>query len=150
MAKLSVGEPRLETPQEEALRRWFEEQEKTSLSNLEAGARQIIQLVTALYGVIFGVLSLGSDKLEASLHYRWVIIPGMTTVLAMLGAIIAALVVVLPIFSYTYHPHKPAEQQAAYQKMLKRKSWGLRLAVIGFGIGLAAFAWLIASMFYYR
>lgn len=150
MTKQAVGEPRLETPQEEALRLWFEEQEKDNINNLEAGARQIIQLVTALYGVIFGVLSLGSDKLEATLHYRWVIIPGMTAVLAMLGAIIAALVVVLPLFSYTYNPHQPAEQQAAYEQMLKRKSWGVRLAVIGFGIGLAAFAWLITSMLYYR
>jgi p-aminobenzoyl-glutamate transporter AbgT len=150
MADISVGEPRLETSQEEALRLWFEEQEKAGLSNLEAGARQIIQLVTAFYGVIFGALSLGGDSLEASLHYRWVIIPGMAAVLALLGAMIAALVVVLPLFSYRYNPHKPAEQQAAYRKMVSLKSRGLRLAVVAFGIGLVAFAWLIISMLYYR
>ncbi len=150
MAEISMGEARPETPQEAALRRWFEEQEQASLGHLEAGARQIIQLVTALYGLIFGVLALGSDRLEASLHDRWVIIPGMTAVLAMLVALLAALVVVLPLFAYTYSPHKPAEQQRAYRQMLKRKAMGLRLTVAGFAIGLAAFAWLIMAMLYYR
>lgn len=150
MAHIAKGEPRLETPEEAGLREWFAEQEKKSIDHLEGGARQIIQLVTALYGVIFGVLSLGSDKLEATLHYRWVIIPGMAAVLAMLGGLIAALVVVLPLFAYRYNPHQPAGQLRAYQKMVAVKSVGLRLAVFGFGLGLAAFAWLIVAMLYYR
>jgi hypothetical protein len=150
MTEISVGEPRRETPPEEALRLWFDEQEKKSLDNLEAGARQIITLVTTIYGLLFGALAFGSEKMEASLHYRPVLVPGTVAILAMLGAVIAALAVVLPIFAYTYNPHQPATQQAAYQTMLKVKSWGLRLAVLGFGVGLVAFAWFISAMLYYR
>ncbi len=50
----------------------------------------------------------------------------------------------------TFNPHQPATQQAAYQTMLKVKSWGLRLAVLGFGVGLVAFVWFISAMLYYR
>ncbi len=150
MTKTTAGPSRLESQEEAALRVWFEEQEKKSIDNLEAGARQIISLVTAFYSLIFGVLALGADKLEASLHYRWVIIPAMIAVLAMLGAVLAALLVVLPIFSYTYNPNKPAGQKKTFETMSRLKSTGLRLSVIAFGLGLLAFAWLIIMMLYNR
>jgi hypothetical protein len=92
MTEISVGEPRRETPPEEALRLWFDEQEKKSLDNLEAGARQIITLVTTIYGLLFGALAFGSEKMEASLHYRPVLVPGTVAILAMLGAVIISLI----------------------------------------------------------
>jgi hypothetical protein len=141
-----AGPARLESAAEASLRTWFEEQEKAALSSLEEGARQIIQLVTALLGLMLGVLALGSDKLEASLQQPGVIIPGLVAVAALLVAVVAALVVVLPLFGYGYNPAQPATQQQAWARMLRRKVIGLRLAVIAFGLGLAALAWLIVTM----
>ena len=42
MAKITVGESHQETQEESYMRSWFEEQEKKSIDNLEAGARQVI------------------------------------------------------------------------------------------------------------
>lgn len=150
MSKITVGESRLETAAEARLREFFEAQEKENLTTLEAGARQIITLVSAFYGVIFGVLALGKDKMEASLQIRSVVLAGGTAIFALLVAVIAALVVVLPLWGYSADPRKPAEQLAAYRRMLARKMWGLRVAVIAFAVGLAAFAWLVGGVLWYR
>ena len=150
MAELKVGPSRPEPAADEALREWFETQELKSVDSLEAGARQIIQLVGLFYGVLFGALSLGSASLEAALHHPWVIVAGVTAIIALLVAVLAALVVTLPLFAYRYNPHKPAEQRAVFQKLLRRKVGGLRLALIAFGLGLIAFAWLIGLMLYNR
>src|SRR5688500_2432251 len=60
-------EQRSATKEEAALVEWFDKQKAGQVETLEAAARQIIQLVSALFGLLFGVLSLGRDKLEASL-----------------------------------------------------------------------------------
>jgi len=150
MSKISVGESRLETPEEARLREFFDEQEKKNIETLEAGARQIITLVSAFYGVIFGVLSFGHASVDPTLHLRPVLAAGGTAIFAMLIAIIAALVVVLPLWSYTADARLPAEQLSAYQRLLARKVRGLRISVIAFGVGIAAFAWLISAMLWYR
>ena len=150
MEQITPGKSRPETPEEAFLREWFEEHSKKSIDNLEAGARQIITLVGTFYGIIFAVLALGSDKFEASLHHGAVIAPGIATVLALLGAVVSALVVVLPIFRYGYNPSKPADEKKVYEEILARKSGWLRAAVVLFGVGLATFAWLIAAMMVYR
>ncbi len=150
MPNLTVGESRPETPAEARLREFFDAREKENLATLEAGARQIITLVSAFYGVIFGVLSLGKDKMEASLQIRSVVFAGGAAIFALLVAVIAALVVVLPLWGYTADRRLPAEQLAAYKRMLARKVWGLRVAVVAFGVGLVAFAWLIGGVLWYR
>ena len=150
MAKITVGESRPETPAEARLRAFFDTQEKENLAGLEAGARQIITLVSAFYGVIFGVLALGKDKMEASLQIRSVVVAGGAAIFALLVAVIAALVVVLPLWGYAADPRKPAAQLAAYKRMLARKVWGLRVAVVTFAVGLAAFAWLVGGVLWYR
>ena len=150
MSRITVGESRPETAQEARLREFFDAQEKANISSLETGARQIITLVSAFYGIIFGVLSFGKDKMEVTPHLRVVLVAGGTAIFAMLIAIIAALVVVLPLWRYTADARLPEEQRRAYQRLLARKVWGLRIATIAFGVGVAAFACLIGSMLWYR
>lgn len=140
---------RQETEEEAELRAWFDQQEAETINNLEAGARQVIQLVTAFYGVIFGVVALGKDKFEASLHVPVVVVSGAVAILAMLGALIAALAVVLPA-GYRYRPASLSDQRVVYRKILLRKWRGLTAAIIAFGLGLGAFAALIVAMLAYR
>ncbi len=150
MTENQVYGGRPERPEEVFLREWFAEQEKKSIDNLEGGARQIISLVSLFYGAIFGVLSLGQDKLEPSLHSCPVLVLGTVAVLAFLIAVIAALNGVLPFYRFTYNPHKPAEQKETFQKILNRKWWSVKAATIAFGVGLIAFAVLVLVMLYYR
>ena len=150
MTEVIVGEARLETPQEAWLREWFEQQHRKNINTLEAGARQIITLVSTFYGLLFGILSLGSDKLEASLHLRAVLVPGTLAIFSLLIAIIAALGVILPLFGYQYNPDLPAEQEKAFGKLTRTKLIGFRVAVITFGFGITCFAWFIGTMLYFR
>ena len=136
---------RLLTDEEKDLAAWFEKQEADSVGNLEAGARQIIALITAFYGLVFGVISLGSDKLEASLRSGWVISFGGAAVGILLAALGAALFAVAPR-RYAYREASLVDRRAAYKKIVARKSKSLLWANILFGRGLAAFAALIISM----
>jgi hypothetical protein len=140
---------RPETEDEAALRAWFDKQEVEAVGNLEAGARQIIQLVTAFYGVIFGVVALGKDKFEASLRLPGVIVPAGIAILALLVALIAGLVVVAPL-PYRYRDASVSDQKAVFKELLAGKSTSLLIAAIAFGAGLAAFAVLILVMLFHR
>ncbi|MCB9077123.1 MAG: hypothetical protein H6631_06000 [Anaerolineaceae bacterium] len=123
----------------------IEAMELKALDHLEAGARQIISLVTAFYGVLFGVLSLGSPNFAASLRQPGIVWAGVAAVLLLLGALGAALVVVLPR-AYHYGDRRLDQQKAAYQAMLAYKSNWLQWAILAFGLGLAAFATLIGLL----
>jgi hypothetical protein len=140
---------RPETEDETSLREWFDKQEGVVMDNLEAGARQVIQLVTALYTVIFGIISLGQEKFEASLNRPEVTILGGMAILLLLGALIAALVVVSP-FGYRYREASVTDQKATYAAIVARKSAGFTVSGIFFGLGLAAFAALIGVMLFLR
>ena len=96
------------------------------------------------------MLALGKDKLEASLTYRPVVLAGGAAIFALLAAVIAALVVVLPLWGYPADPRRPAEQRAVYRRILARKVWGLRVAVVAFAGGLVAFALLTGAILWYR
>src|SRR5438552_1295444 len=97
-----LGE-RLPTEDDQRLLQIFDKIEESSSEHLDEGARQIIQLVTALYGVIFGVLALGADKVGAELHVSLVLGLGIFAVLAFFVALLAALWAVLPQ-PYYYRP----------------------------------------------
>ncbi len=134
------------TDEEADLVAWFEKQEAESVTNLEAGARQIISLITAFYGLIFGVLAFGKEKFEASLSNPEIIIPGWLSVGLLLLALGAALVVVSPK-AYLYREASLDDMRATYHRLLARKSSWFQAAVILFGLGLTAFAALIFSLF---
>jgi hypothetical protein len=140
---------RPETEDESKLREWFDKQDGVVMDNLEAGARQVIQLVTAFYTVIFGIIALGKDKFEVSVKRPEVIILGGGAILLLLGALIAALVVVSP-FGYRYREASVTDQKATYAAIVARKSIGFTVSGFFFGLGLAAFAALIVIMLFLR
>jgi hypothetical protein len=147
MTEPRVTEIHEETPQEEALRRWFEKQARKSPDTLEAAARTILGLVTALLGTLFGVLAVADDPLPvyfALPAVRWL---GVGTVAALLLALIAALGVLLPE-EMRVASARPDQQARAFRELLSRKSRWLTVAVIAFGLGLAALAAiLIVALF---
>lgn len=133
------------TEQEQDIVDIFEKLETELLGNLEGGARQIISLVTAFYGLIFGVMALGQEKFEAALDLPGVIGLGGAAILLLLLALGASLVVVMP-HRYGFREARLDDMQAAYRRMLARKSAWLQWSTILFGLGLAAFAVLIIIM----
>jgi len=137
MAKYRVLGIRKETPAEAARREWFEKQVLVSPDNLEAAARLLIGLVTGLLGVLFGVLTLEAEKLPEYLRFYVVRGLGITTVVALLSSLLAALVVVLPK-RWVSSSSRPASQMAVFERLLRRKSRALTVAVVLFGLGLAA------------
>ena len=130
---------RAETPEEQALFAWFSEQQKDPAKPLEEGARQIISLVTAIYSVIFGILAFADNPLPIYLTLPVVRGVGAVTVLSYLVALLAALVVVLPD-DYRYARASKEQSLVVFEALLRRKSVGLRIAVLSFGIGTLAFA----------
>ena len=96
MPKYTVVGIREETPAEAARREWFEKQALAAPDNLEAAARQIIGLVTALLGVLFGVLALSSGNLPAYMDFLPARILAVGVVVLLLAALGSALFVVLP------------------------------------------------------
>lgn len=128
---------REETPAEAAQREWFEKQVLAAPDNLEAAARLLIGLVTGLLGVLFGVLTVASDKPPAYLSLPVVRQLGVVTVAFLLLGLLAALVVVLPrrvVAAST----RPESQSAAFNQLLRRKSYALTVATVAFGLGLVA------------
>jgi len=137
MAKARVVDIHEETPQERALYEWFEKQALASPETLEAGARTILSLVTALLGLLFGVLAVTADPLPAYFSLsvvRWL---GVATVVALLVALVGTLGVVLPRRLETASA-RPDQQAKAFRELMERKSCWLTVAVVAFGLGLVA------------
>jgi hypothetical protein len=134
MPEISIVQ-REETSAEKAEREWFEKQALASPDNLEAAARLLIGLATALLGVLFGVLTLKGGPLPAYLQSPVVRGLGIGTVAALLFGLLAALAVVMPDL-YRVSSHRPDKQAQTFRQLLERKSRALTLAVIGFGVGI--------------
>ncbi len=145
----ATGNTRPETPREAALRKFWAEQEIKSIDNLEAAARQIIGLVTALLGLLFGVLALSAGDFAASLNAPLVWLAGLFAVGLLLAAIPAALAVVLPGRS-SPRDNVPADEARAFKALMTRKRHGLNGAIVFFGGGLIAFAIMVGTMIWLR
>ena len=137
MAKARVVSVRQETEEEKALADWFDKQALASLDTLDAGGRTILGLITALLGVLFGVLAVASDPLPGYLRLPLVRRLGVAAVAGLLAALFGALKVVLPR-RVQVAGARPDQQAAEFQKLLERKSRWLRVAAVAFGLGLAA------------
>ena len=140
--KVSVVDVRLATPEENQLLARFAQWEAESLTNLESGARQIIQLVSALLGVMLGALALGDEKFVVTLHMPLVIFLAALVLVAWLGALLTALAVVIP---GEFRPRRASldDMRATYSALLQQKSERLYWAVVTFGAGVILFALLI-------
>lgn len=129
--------------EERARLAWFDEQETRNLDRLEEGAKTITQLVTGLYGVLFGVLALSNQP--AYLKRPVVQALGGLSLLAFFVALLAALAVVYPVRT-TYQRDNLSQMERGYTAMTRRKHTGLRVALIAFVLGTACLAGLIAAV----
>jgi hypothetical protein len=117
---------------EEELFEWFAEQERRNFDRLETGAKTITQLVTGLYGVLFAVLALGNQPIYLrQATVQWL---GSISVGAFFVALLAALVTVYP-WRTRYQEDNLSSMHRAQRTMLRRKVWGLRIALWCFVVG---------------
>jgi hypothetical protein len=128
---------RPEPPAVKARREWFERQALAAPDTLEAAARSLVNLVTALLGALFGVLAVADDPLPGYLWHPLTRPLGIACVVLLLAALGSALVVVLP-HRVAVSPHRPDEEARAFEQLLTRKWRWLRVAVVTFGLGLLA------------
>jgi hypothetical protein len=126
-------------PEEEQLHSWFQEQEKDPSKNLEEAARQIIQLVSTLYAVIFGIVALAANPVPAYLAQANVRALDVLAVLGYLAALLAALVVVVPS-AYRYARASQTQRKDVFDTIMRRKVTALRLALLAFAVGSVGFA----------
>lgn len=137
MSNIHVDQVEVESPEEEAVRKWLAEQRLKSVDNLEAAARQIITLVTALLGILFGILAIAKEPLPVYLQWPLLRYLGIVSVVGLCLALACALLVVLP-FAYRHYPHRPDKQRAAFTDLLNRKGFWLTGAGALFFVGLLA------------
>ncbi len=130
---------RAPTPQEERLAAWFAEQHLKSPDHLEAAARQLIGLVTALLGLLLGVLAVAKHPLPAYLASPWVKGLGAAGVVLLLAALLAGLAVLWPR-QMAVLAHDLTAQRRAFEALLARKNRALRVALVGFALGVVALA----------
>ncbi|HEU4325035.1 MAG TPA: hypothetical protein VFS21_17980 [Roseiflexaceae bacterium] len=138
---------RAPTAEEEAQHQWFEEQQRDPTRNIEDAARQIIQVVSAFFAVIFAVLALAGNPRPDYLSDPLVRGAGAVIVVCELLALLFALVVVVPS-AYRYAPASQTQRQTVYAEMLRRKVWALRLALGLFAVGSVAFAALFIMLLF--
>jgi hypothetical protein len=137
MAEAPFLEGRPPTEVERALGEWYVKGALSSPDRLEAAARTITGLVTALLGVFFAVMAVAEHPLPSYLWLGWVRPLGVGSVLGLLVALVCALGVILPR-PVRVSSHRLDEQAAEFERLLDRKSRWLWAAVIAFGAGLVA------------
>lgn len=125
------------TPQEEALADWFTQQHFKSPDTLDAAARQIVTLVTALLGLLFTILSVAADPLPTFMQWPLVLGLGALTVILLLLALLLALCVLRPS-RVQVSSHKLEEQRQAFTHLVERKAGRLTAAYVFFFSGLLA------------
>lgn len=140
--EVRASRTRIATAQEDAVARWFAEQQQDPTKHLDAGAQQLITLVSALYTVVFGMLAFANDPVPAYLARVEVRASGTLVVLSYLVALLASLVVVLP-WSYDYSSSSQTQMERVFQAIVRRKRRGLRVALGAFGVGSIALAVLL-------
>ncbi|MGB0388299.1 MAG: hypothetical protein ACPGWR_26065 [Ardenticatenaceae bacterium] len=146
----SPGQPTLpvlmdfgdETEEDQAWPELFAKLEQENIPRLEEAAKMIIQLVMAIYSVLFAILFLA--KSPTYLENPTVRSSGVASILSFFVSLGAALVVLLP-FRYTYQEDNLTEMKRVYARLLKEKSWGLRVAFAFFLLGSILFGALIIT-----
>lgn len=135
MAKGRVVGVREQTPEEQALDRWFAEQALASPGNLEAAARTIVGLVTGLLGLLLGVLAVSEDPLPSYLWDAGVRPLGVAAIVFLLAALLCALAVLVPR-RMAPSRYRPDQQKAAFERMVAWKACWLWGTVVAFGVGV--------------
>ena len=94
-------------------------------------------LITTLLGLLFGSLAIAGDPLPNYLSMPIVRGLGAAAVVFLLLSLLSALIVILP-FREEVASGKPGTQQSAFERLLKRKSIALTVAVVIFWLGVLA------------
>ena len=121
-----------ETEENRALREWFEQQVHNNMAQVEEGARQINQLVTAMFGVMFAVLAFGDSPDILQLFSVKVL--GSLAVGAYFFALLASLDVLYP-WASRFEKNDLTDMRRTYDRILARKVRSLGIAMGGFGVG---------------
>jgi hypothetical protein len=141
-----ILDTRQPTAEEERLVELFAEIEGKQLDFLDQAAKRIIELVTALLGILFAVIAFGSDfpppYLAGNLPAK--LLSGASLV-CYLGALLVALWAVQPR-DYKHYRHNLTEMREELQRMIDDKARPLRVAGILFGAGSILLAVLIATV----
>jgi hypothetical protein len=127
---------RPETDAEAALHAWWTDQRTKSVDNLEAAARQMITLGSALLTALLGLMALSNATLPA--HMTWSGIQWLSGlgIVGLFAALAFALVVVYPRPNPVTR-NDPAAEKQAFEGLLQRKSRWLSAALWAFGVGMA-------------
>ncbi len=131
-----------ETPQQRALREWFEQQVDNNMAQIEEGARQINQLVTAMFGVMFAVLAFGDSP--DILQLLSVKVLGSLAVFAYFVALLASLDVLYP-WASSFRKGNLKDMRETYDSILARKVRSLGIAMGGFGAGTVCVGVLVLA-----
>jgi len=124
----------------------FQEIEKGQLTFLDEAGKRIIELSTALLGVLFTVIALGKDFPPPYLKDNPLArLLAVLVVIANLAAILLAMRAVQPR-SYKLFRENLTGMREELDKIITHKSGALRLAGITFWIGAALLAGLIATI----
>lgn len=124
-----------ESPESAALGAWWQEQWLKSIDQMEATARELIALASALIGLLVGLMALTENPLPTymkSLPLRGLMVVGVLCLLVALGCGLA----VLWPRRWVDAPHRPDIQQANWQKLVQQKQVWLMGSGAAFGLGL--------------
>lgn len=134
------------TAEEERLVDLFAEIESKQLEFLDEAAKRIIELVTALLGLLFAVMAFGGEfpppYLAGNPFARFV---SGAALVCYLGALLVALWAVQPR-SYRHDRHNLTEMRAELQQMIAHKARPLRVAGVLFGLASLLLVVLIGSV----
>ncbi len=128
----TAANPRLETTEEENLRKWFEAQQLDSIKNIEAGATALTGLNTGLLGLLFTVVAITGDLPSYVSKVGGMAIAAVTFWLV---SLVAALGVLIP-GRWMLSLGKPNAQKTLFENMRSRKEGWMLAAAIFFGLGV--------------
>lgn len=114
---------------------------------VDEAARQIIGLVTGLYGIVFDILAFATDPVPAYLARGTVRLLGLLAVVGYLLALLGALLVVAP-GAYCYARASQTQRKQVFDAMMRRKLCALRVALGAFGVASVAFALLFVVVLF--
>lgn len=132
-----------EQQEDRELREWFETQRRGNIERLIAGGQTLIQLITGVYGVLFGVLALNDQP--AYLKQPTVQWFGSIGVCLFFVALITATTVVVPRRN-PYQANNLTELPQVYRDIVKRKATMLMVAQVCFVLGIGCVVGVILAI----
>lgn len=127
---------RRETEAEATLHAWWTEQRARSVDNLEAAARQIVTLSSALLTTLLSLLALSNATLPVYMTWTGIQWLGGGGVVGLCVALGCALATIYPR-PQRVMVNDPAAERQAFEALLQRKSRRLAAALWSFGAALA-------------